>query len=263
MTPTSNPGGRPESNGIGASRSPTVENLVAPRRRGRPRSSGARHCDRCGQDVPKIRVRWPDGAICGACFSSAMHEYGQCSSCGDERMLPGRSLDGEHICRDCASITTLLVCDRCDAEAERFRKGVCARCVVREDLESLLKPNSPADLRLKRLVGMLSDASRPESIYTWMNKTAPKELLTLIGQRQVALTQEAFDNYALSPAAAAHLREILVHHRMLPERRSLPFAQFESWLEQRLVDLAEWPEIHGPIERFARWHHLNHLRQKL
>lgn len=200
MTPTTNPGGRPASNGIGASRSPTVENLVEPRRRGRPRSSGGRHCDRCERAVAKIRVRWPDGAICGACFSSAVHEYGPCSTCGDQRMLPGRSPAGEHICRDCAGITTSLACDRCGSEAERFRKGVCARCVVREDLESLLKPNSPPDLRLKRLVGILADAGRPESIYTWMNKPAPKRLLTLIGQREVALTHEAFDGYAPPPA---------------------------------------------------------------
>ena len=40
-------------------------------------------------------------------------------------MFPGRSPAGEHICRHCAAITTLLVCDRCGSEAERFHKGVC------------------------------------------------------------------------------------------------------------------------------------------
>ncbi len=50
---------------------------------------------------------------------------------------------------------------------------------------------------------------------------------------------------------------------MLPERRTLPFALFERWLEQRLSELAEWPDIHRPIERFARWHHLKSLRLKL
>ena len=253
MMPTTNPGGGPESNGIGASRSPTVENLIEPRRRGRPRSSGGRHCDRCEHDVAKIRVRWPDGAICGACFSAAVHEYGPCAACGDQRMLPGRPPPtGEHICRDCAEITTALVCDCCGREAERSRNGVCARCVVREDLKSLLNPTSPPDLRLKRLVGVLADAGRPESIYTWMNKSARKQLLTLIGRREVALTHGAFDSYSPSPAAAAHLREVLVHHRMLPERGSLPFALFERWLEQRLSELAEWPDIYRPIERFAR-----------
>lgn len=263
MTSTSKPTGRPATNGIGVSRSPTIENLSKPRRRGRPRSTGNKHCDRCGLDVAKIRVRWPDGAICGACFTSAVHEYGRCSGCGEERMLPGRSPAGEHICRDCAGITTLLVCDRCSHEAERFRKGVCARCVVREDLESRLNPNSPADVRLKRLVAILADSARPESVYTWMNLKAPKHLLELIGRRELDLTHEAFDAYSPSPAAAGHLREILVHHGMLPNRASLPFALFEQWLAGRLTELEEWPDIHGPIERFARWHHMKNLRRKL
>lgn len=263
MTSTSKPTGRPATNGIGVSRSPTVENLSEPRRRGRPRAAGAKHCDRCQLDVPKIRVRWPDGAICGACFTSAVHEYGECAECGEQRMLPGRSAAGEHICRDCAAITTLLVCDRCGSEAERFRTGACARCVVREDLETVLNPNSPPDLRLKRLVAILADSARPESIYTWMNSKAPKHLLGVIGRREMDLTHDAFDAYSPSPAAAGHLREILVHHGMLPSRESLPFAQFEQWLAKRLAQLEEWPDIHGPIERFARWHHLKHLRQKI
>lgn len=178
-------------------------------------------------------------------------------------MLPGRSPEGEHICRDCAGITTLLTCVRCGVEAERFRKGACARCVVREDLESVLNPNSPADLRLKRLVTILAGSGRPESVYTWMNSKAAKQLLILIGRREIDLTHDAFDAYSPSPAAAAHLREILVHHGMLPNRTSLPFAHFEQWLAKRLTELEEWPDIHSPIERFARWHHLKNLRQKI
>lgn len=30
-------------------------------------------CDRCGGQVAKIRVHWPDGAICGICFTTATH----------------------------------------------------------------------------------------------------------------------------------------------------------------------------------------------
>ncbi len=178
-------------------------------------------------------------------------------------MLPGRSTIGKHICRVCAGITTLLVCDRCNTEAERFRKGVCARCVVREELQLVLNPNSPPDLRLKRLVEILANSDRPESIYSWMNSRAAKQLLCVIGGREIELTHDAFDAYKPSPAAAGHLREILVHHGMLPSRQSLPFAQFERWLTKRLADLEECPDVHRPIERFARWHHLKNLRMKL
>lgn len=69
--------------------------MTEPRRRGRPRSTGTLLCDRCENLVPKIRVRWPDGAICGACFSLAVNTYGVCAHCAEERMLPGRSPSGE------------------------------------------------------------------------------------------------------------------------------------------------------------------------
>jgi hypothetical protein len=96
-----------------------------------------------------------------------------------------------------------------------------------------------------------------------MNLKDPKQLLELIGRRELDLTHEGFDAYSPSPAAAGHLREILVHHGMLPNRASLPFTFFEQWLATPLTQLKEWPEIYGPIERFARWHHLKNLRKKL
>ena len=37
---------------------------------------------------------------------------------------------------------------------------------------------------------------------------------------------------------------------------------FEQWLAERLEQLADYPEIHQPIERFARWHHLKRLRSE-
>lgn len=119
---------------------------------GRPRAVGPLPCDRCHNHVARIRVHWPDGAICGACFSQAARTYGTCAHCHTDRLLPGRSPTGEHICRDCAGITTNLICDRCHREAERIRKGLCASCVVTDDLTALLKPRHPPDLRLARLI---------------------------------------------------------------------------------------------------------------
>jgi hypothetical protein len=108
------------------------------RSRGRPRAAGTLHCDRCDSQVAKIRVHWPDGAICGICFTTATHTRGDCASCGDSRLLPGKTADGANICRDCAGITTPMRCDSCNAEAERFRNGNCIRCVLRADLTAVL-----------------------------------------------------------------------------------------------------------------------------
>ena len=64
---------------------------------------GGRHCDRCnrwGNQVAKIRVHWPDGAIRRICFTTVTHTRGDCLSCGDSRLLPGKTADGANICRE-------------------------------------------------------------------------------------------------------------------------------------------------------------------
>ena len=232
--------------------------MTDPRPRGRPRSTGTLECVRCGNLVPKLRVHWPDGAVCGACFTTAARTYGTCAFCGEDRLVPGRSSAGAHICRDCAGITTKLVCDQCGREAERIRGGHCARCVLTHDLERILNPSSPPDLRIKRLITTLAAVPRPESILTWMRHPTTADLLARIGSRELHLSHPAFD--ALPPSRSAeHLREMLVHHHMLPSRGDPRLARFESWLDQRLITLQPTPEIHTPIEQFARWHHLRRL----
>lgn len=239
---------------------PTIDALEPPKRRGRPRSAGTLHCDRCQGQVAKIRVRWPDGAICGACFTQAVRSFGICPQCATARLLPGLDAAGRCICRDCAGITRpLMDCSNCGAEAERFRGGWCARCVIAADLTAVLKPHSPPDLRIKRLIDTLTDSRRPESIHTWMRGTQPRILLAMIGNRELELTHAAFD--ALPPSSAVeHLREILVHHRMLPAGTDPHMRYFERWLLRRLNELQRHPAIALAIERFATWHHLNRLR---
>lgn len=234
--------------------------MTEPRRRGRPRSIGGRECRRCHNLVPKIRVTWPEGPICGPCFTTAARNYGSCAFCGNERLLPGRSAAGQDICRDCAGITTNLDCDNCGREAERLRGGHCARCVLTGDLEQILKPHTPPDMRIKRLITELAAVPRPESIITWMRHPVTAALLTKIGSRELQLSHDAFD--ALPPSRSLeHLREMLVHHHMMPNRGDPRLARFETWLERRLETLQPAPAIHTPIEQFARWHHLRRLRE--
>jgi hypothetical protein len=230
--------------------------------RGRPHSNRTSEgCDRCGKTTGKIRVRWPDGRICGICFTNATHRYGQCPLCGADRMLPGRTDAGEDTCRECAGITTNLTCDNCGREAERFRGGHCITCVLTTDLTELLRPNDPPDLRLKRLIKILTGSTRPESIYTWLRSHGGRSaaLLKQIGDREIELSHQAFDDLPKTPAVE-HLRAILAHNRILPPQEDRQLTMFEQWLKERLDQLSAAPEIHAPIERFARWHHLKRLR---
>ena len=248
---------RPATDGNGSARPPTLTDLPTPNKRGRPRSAGPHACDRCHQQVAKIRLHWPDGAICGACFTEATHTYGTCPHCGEHRMLPGRSAEREPLCRDCAGITTALTCTRCHREAERFWAGLCIRCALTDDLTTVLVPGD--DLRLHRLIKVLTATQRPESVYTYMRPgTRARTLLEAIGARELALTHEAFDRLPRSNAAE-HLRALLVHHRMMDARGNETLARFEHWLTTRIAALPDDGTAHL-IERFATEHHLERIR---
>jgi hypothetical protein len=210
--------------------------------------------------APKIRVRWPEGSICGTCFTTAVNTRGTCAHCNTERLLPGLSPSGEMICRDCAGITTAMSCDRCRKEGERIRGGLCASCVLTDDLTPILHPNDPPDLRLHRLIRELASTNRPQSIRTWMRGHAASELLHRVGARELVLSHDAFDREPPS-RALEHLREMLVHHQILPGRDDIRLVRFETWLDKRLDTFKEDPHIHQPLEQSARWHHLRRLRQ--
>lgn len=251
--------GRPATGGNGSARPPTLNDLPIPRKRGRPRSSGDYLCSRCNQLAAKIRVRWPDGPVCGACFTEATHTRGRCPRCLETRMLPGRSPDHQPICRDCAGITTKLTCTRCNREIERFRGGLCIRCALKDDLTAVLKPGD--NLSLHRLIDLLAEAGRPESIYTYMRPgTQARELLNAIGDRTLPLTHEAFDALPQS-TAAEHLRYLLMHHRIMPGRGNERLVRFEQWLATKISGLPD-DGTAKIIERFAAWHHLKRVRDR-
>lgn len=173
-------------------------------------------------------------------------------------MVPGLDENGDPICRVCARIETDLDCVKCGLEAELIRNKRCARCVLREDLNAVLSPTDPPDLRLKRLVNVLCAVDRPASITVWMRGPAAKDLLTRIGHRELELDHNAFD--ALPRAnSVEHLRSLLVAHRVLPDRGNVDLARFDLWVDQRLRDLAPRPRIVAALEPFARWHHARRL----
>ena len=225
--------------------------------RGRPRTIGYERCDRCGRDSNKTAAIWPDGRICGICFYNATHTYGTCPGCNTNRMLPGRNDDGAPICVTCAGIRNDFTCAHCGEERARFRKGICARCAVTHDLTTLLHPPGTPPTAAAQLIDILAAADRPESIYTWMRNPAVQTLLTQLGNRELTLDHPSLDT-ANPGRHVEHLRAILVDNGLLPYRDPA-IARFERWIDTKLETID--PSTRRPVERFAKWHHLRHIRK--
>jgi hypothetical protein len=231
-----------------------------PRPRGRPRTTGACTCDRCGRSTAKIRVRWPDGKICGICFQDATRTFGSCGQCGRDRLLPGRDGD-RRLCRACAGITTDLDRHRCGAEGEHHRHGLCARCTLRDDLTALLLPRSRSPQpALARFIDVLANVDRPESIHIWKRNPKVRQLLASLGFGGITLGHEGLDAAPAGPARE-HVRQLLVHHSLLPARDD-DLARFEAWLQTRLTSIEDLA-VRQPLEQFATWHHLRRVRSRV
>lgn len=227
--------------------------------RGRPRTTNTREdpCARCGRNIPRLAARWPEGRLCNICYFDAIHTRGICPGCLQDRLLPGQpNADGQPICATCAELSYDFHCDRCDAEAGHQRGRLCARCALRDDLQGLLggEPSAPA---LVGLVDALCASDRPESIIVWKRSSKVQALLRGLGDGSIPVSHEGLD--AASSKQAEHLRALLQHHGLLPQRDPhLP--RFELWIDAKLDGLPD--EVRQPIQHFATWHHLRRIRAK-
>ncbi len=226
--------------------------------RGRPRTSGTATCARCGRAAGKTRATWPEGKICGPCFTTATRTHGTCPDCGQHRLLPGPSEHDGPRCGPCAGILHNFHCARCGHEGEFYRRGICARCALGDDLTELLLTSTADPATAQRLVDVLFAADRPESIITWKRSPKVQDLLTSLSSGQTPLTHEGLDEHRETAGRAAdHLRALLVHHGLLPYQDPY-LARFESWIKDKLKPLPA--EVAKPVEYFATWHHLRRIR---
>lgn len=187
-----------------------------------------------------------------------MRTRGTCANCGHEHMLPGlRTDDRRPLCAACANIPDVYRCGVCGAEAEPYRRDTCARCALRSDLTALVVESAKDGAIMLRLVDALCSVERPESILVWLLPSAARGLLVGLANGTIPLTHEGLDA-AGDSRRVEHLRSLLEHHGLLPARDH-HLALFERWLATKLGAVQE-PEVRGPVERFAAWHHLRRIR---
>lgn len=224
--------------------------------RGRPRTVGNVPCARCGRMAARVRATWPEGRICNSCFYEATRLHGICAGCGSERLIPGIRDDGARLCAPCAEIPFDFTCAGCGVEGEVSRARLCARCLLRQELDELIVRDAADPAAMSRIAEALCAARRPESIRTWKRSAKVQALLTGLASGAVPLSHEGLDAY--EPGLhVEHLRALLQHRGILPDREHY-LARFESWIARKLAPLPS--PIAQPVEQFATWHHLRRIR---
>jgi hypothetical protein len=189
-----------------------------------------------------------------------MRTHGPCPGCGTDRMLPGRSPDhaNEPVCVECAGITQDYHCARCGTETEHYRRNICARCSLRDDLSVLLDvdESEPRNDTGEAAHGPLRSPT-PRKHPDLAAQGGVRDLLTRLAAGDIPLNHEARDKEPNS-LRVEHVRSLLIHHKLLPDRDHY-LALFERWLTGNL-DAVEDSDVRRPIESFARWHHLRRIR---
>jgi hypothetical protein len=239
----------------------TIDPNRPSRTRGRPRGNGALRCTRCERMCTQNRTpSWPDEQLCNSCFYAAMRTYGICPICGHDGVLPGRADRIHHrpVCLACAGIPETYQCGTCHIEGQIYRRGQCARCALREDLNSLIVDGAADPASMRMIADILCAADRPESILTWKRSPKVRALLTGLSSGDVPLSHQGLDNVGQG-THVSHLRSLLEDNGVLAPRDE-HLARFEAWLQSRLDAIPE-SAVRAPVEQFATWHHLRRLRR--
>jgi hypothetical protein len=210
--------------------------------------------------VPDPR-RWPEGPVCGCCYTAARRAIGTCVECGHAGLVPGIDAAGQSVCLRCSGLPLNQTCRGCGEETELAKGETCWRCLLTAMVGDLLAgPDGAVPGKLQPLATAICSMPRANSGVTWLRRSPQAvTLLRALASGTVDLTHEALDGLPAS-RAVEYLRGLLVTSHVLPPR-DRRLAAFERWLHTKLEGIGH-DEHRQIVARFARWHHLRDLRRQ-
>jgi hypothetical protein len=223
----------------------------------------AEPCASCGQ-AAAVYARTPAGPACRACYVQPPRE---CGECGQLRPVERRATAGEpDLCERCARRRRRAgrrpqpaARRKHDPEAERARRAARARAALPGRLTALLgSPGCGVPAQLEPLIAALASAPNPQSVLDWVLRRSGARLLADLAARahREPVTHDLLDACPQT-AALHHLRQLLVHAGILPERTEY-LDRIEPWLARLL---STCPPAHAAVIRpFATWHILRRAR---
>jgi hypothetical protein len=223
-------------------------------------------CVICGE-TRRRAAKWPIGAVCFSCYQKARSRPGQCSDCGELRVLvagahlsPDTGSVKPTVCGGCAGSKFVYLCRRCGGGEEPYKGGLCVRCAARDQLEEAfgaVRTSSPESAPAL-LVEALSASRRPRSVIQWLSNPrggarVVKELL----DQSIIVDHAALDTF--DEREIWSLRRSLVDLGALPERHE-PIARLDALLEKKVAPLP--PETRRLVQTYGSWWLLRRSRRR-
>jgi hypothetical protein len=213
-------------------------------------------CSMCGRTAPCIVSKTTGQPWCGACARA----WACCSRCGQSAAVRAGTREAP-LCGECAvpDPSFWKTCAHCGADG-RLTSGVCSRCHLHEQLQTLLTDASgqisPA---LRGLHATLASVDRPTTALNWLKNPTVRSLLADLASGQRPLSHAALDD--LTPSKPIeHLRSVLVATAALPARDE-HLARIERWVTDTLSE-HHHPDEKELLHRYAVWHVLRRLRRR-
>jgi len=233
--------------------------------------SPAQRCVTCGR-ARAVAAHTAAGPVCRACYAPPPRA---CGECGQQRPIARRATaDQPDLCKRCAArpLDTCAVCGqqrRCsrraaqpvcedcrraghqpgpparpgaDPQAERARKTARARRVLPGRLTALLaEPGHGVLAQLEPLIAALVSTPAPSSVLDWVSRRSGAQLVAdlAVRARGEPVRYQLLDTYPQT-LALHHLRGLLVHAGLLPEREEY-LDRIEPWLDQLLASCPPTP----------------------
>jgi hypothetical protein len=210
-------------------------------------------CVRCGR-TRRCSARSDKGPLCQACAPRLVRA---CSRCGRERPAQAVTKNGP-VCSTCYDHVHRTPCGSCGKSCRPYERGRCARCVLRERIETLLSGNASIRPELQPLVEAIGESPRPVSMLRWLSHSDGADVLKRLASGEVDLSHEGLDGLTRTKRLD-HLRGLLVATQLLPETVD-EFDRLEPWLDELLAEVP--PRRAQVVRAFASWRILRRARRK-
>ena len=215
-----------------------------------------RPCVECGK-VKLVHSRLAHGSVCGHCYSRMRDNPRRCASCEHERPLIGRDAHGRLVCGPCIGDRRDWVCQACGRFAALFADRRCTTCVANERVRARLATcDGTLHPQLEPILRLLDVEGHPRAALTWLHSSTWGKTLGAMANRGEHFSHEALDALP-NVAHVTHLRAVLVHAGVLPERNEY-IESAVPWLERFLA--TQTPAIAAVLRPYAVWSVLRRAR---